>query len=101
MQESPLGKLDKAKPVETPDELAGLVFAWFADCQAQLKFISSVPDDAAIKMTIDGVERALTDTERQIYLQGVATTAEIFKQLPFHAVEAEESNEQNSQDSGV
>lgn len=99
MQESVLAQQTTPIDITTPEQLAEVVVGWHMDCMAQLQYVQTVPDDAAIKMVIDGEERALTPTERMIYLQGVATVAEIFKQLPFFASEAEDG--EADKDTGI
>ncbi|XAG95359.1 hypothetical protein MIF8_68 [Erwinia phage MIF8] len=99
MQDSLLAKQATPIDITTPEQIADLVVGWHIDCMAQIDYIKSVPDDAVIKMTIDGVERALTPTERQIYLQGVATVAEVFKQLPFYTSGATDA--EAAEDTGV
>lgn len=99
MQESLLAQQAEPIDITTPEQLADLTIAWFVDCKAQVDYVLTVPDDVNIKMVVDGVERELTPSERQIYKQGVATVSEIFKQLPFFASEVNDG--EANKDTGV
>lgn len=77
-------------PVENLGQFAQLLTDWFGDCRSQVEFIRTVPDDAVVKATIDGTERALTPQERQAFLAGMEMTAAIFDKLPFVAVPEQE-----------
>ncbi|MCS5736940.1 hypothetical protein [Herbiconiux daphne] len=76
-------------PVATVDDFARLIADWHADGITQLEYVENVPGDVIVKAVIDGVERALTGTERQVFLAGVSVVRSIFEKLPFETILAQ------------
>lgn len=74
-------------PVQNLEQFSQLMTDWFSDKRKQVEYASTVPADVEIKAIIDGVERALTSSERQAFKAGLEITSAIFDKLPFEVVE--------------
>lgn len=76
-------------PVQTVDDFARLMMDWHNDCKTQLNHVETVPGDVIIKAVIEGVERALTPVEREVFQAGVSVVKSIFEKLPFETILAQ------------
>ena len=79
----PAGKQLPPLPVENLSQFAQLIKDWHDDNQNQIALASNPPKEVVIKAIINGKERALSSTERQVFIAGVQVAGAIFKDLPF------------------
>lgn len=80
-----------ATPIQDMDAFAGLIANWFNNCHEQLKHVQTLPNDVTTKILFEGKEVELTSREKEAMRQGASIAAEIFKELPFEAIEVNEN----------